>query len=89
MPYRNNDELPERVRNHLPDHAQDIFREAFNHAFERYGDPQKRHYAGTREAAASRVAWAAVKRRYRKEGDIWIALDGAGPLPSFQGRPVP
>ena len=32
MPYRANGDLPPAVRNHLPDHAQDIYREAFNHA---------------------------------------------------------
>jgi ChaB protein len=33
MPYATNVELPASVRNHLPDHAQDIYREAFNHAY--------------------------------------------------------
>jgi cation transport regulator len=32
MPYATNDELPPAVADHLPPHAQDIFREAFNHA---------------------------------------------------------
>ncbi len=27
-----------------------------------------------RQARARRVAWAAVKRRYRKHGDRWVAL---------------
>ena len=31
MPYASNDDLPPAVANHLPPHAQDIFREAFNH----------------------------------------------------------
>jgi len=30
MPYGSNDELPPAVADHLPPHAQDIFREAFN-----------------------------------------------------------
>lgn len=34
MPYGHDFELPSSVRNHLPEHAQDIYREAFNHAFE-------------------------------------------------------
>jgi hypothetical protein len=35
MPYQSNDELPPAVANHLPAHAQDIFRrEAFNHAWD-------------------------------------------------------
>ena len=66
MPYSNNFELPRPVRSHLPEHAQDIYREAFNHAFEDHmGDPRQ-------EEAAHRIAWAAVKRRYRKEGDQWV-----------------
>jgi cation transport regulator len=41
MPYANNDDLPASVRNHLPEHAQSIYREAFNHAFDAHqGDPR-------------------------------------------------
>jgi cation transport regulator len=65
MPYASNDELPPSVRDHLPPHAQDIFREAFNHAW-----PQ---HAGD-EATAFRIAWAAVKRSYRKRGDRWVPI---------------
>jgi cation transport regulator len=68
MPYATNTDLPASVRNHLPEHAQDIFRAAFNHAFEAHGhDPR-------REEISHRIAWAAVKRRYKKAGDIWIPL---------------
>jgi len=67
MPYRENSDLPPGVRNHLPAHAQDIYREAFNHAFAAHtADPRQ-------EEAAHRIAWAAVERRYRKEGDAWVA----------------
>jgi cation transport regulator len=38
MPYRVNSDLPPSVRNHLPDHAQDIYREAFNDAFASHAD---------------------------------------------------
>jgi len=42
MPYRANDKLPPSVRHHLPPHAQDIYREAFNHAFAAHvGDPRQ------------------------------------------------
>ena len=64
MPYATNEDLPESVKLHLPPHAQDIYREAFNHAFERYG--------GTDEGRAHRIAWAAVKRSYEKIGDEWV-----------------
>ena len=76
MPYHSNRDLPDRVRLHLPVHAQDIFREAFNHAYERYADPHKRHFGWGREAAAHRVAWAAVKRSYHKVGEHWVPLNG-------------
>ena len=36
MPYASNEDLPPSVRNHLPDHAQDIYREAFNSAWQHY-----------------------------------------------------
>jgi cation transport regulator len=66
MPYRFNEDLPPSVRDHLPEHAQDIFREAFNHAFAAHaGDPRQ-------EEAAHRIAWAAVKRSYEKVGDYWV-----------------
>lgn len=67
MPYRSNADLPERVQAHLPFHAQDIYRESFNHAWETYrNDPRQ-------EEIAHRVAWAAVKKSYRKIGGAWIA----------------
>lgn len=67
MPYATNDDLPASVREHLPAHAQDIFRAAFNNAFAAHaGDPR-------REEAARRIAWAAVKRKYIKSDGDWIA----------------
>jgi len=66
MPYAVNDDLPPSVRNHLPPHAQDIYREAFNHAWQ--------HHLGD-EATPHRIAWAAVKRSYRKAGDMWVRRD--------------
>lgn len=42
MPYSSNSDLPENVSNVLPNHAQDIFREAFNSAYEEYKDPEDR-----------------------------------------------
>jgi cation transport regulator len=53
MPYSANAELPEGVRLHLPGHAQDIYREAFNNAWREYDADEPR---------AHRVAWGAVER---------------------------
>lgn len=67
MPYASNDDLPASIRLHLPPHGQDIFRAAFNSAWENYGSREP----ARREELAHRVAWAAVKRRYRKIGRDW------------------
>jgi cation transport regulator len=72
MPYESNEDLPLGVRTHLPLHAQDIFRETFNSAWTLYSDPKKRRWGGTVEETARRVAWAAVKRKYRKLGECWV-----------------
>ena len=45
MPYRSNADLPLPVRNHLPRHAQDIHREAFNHAFASHADDRRQEQA--------------------------------------------
>lgn len=66
MPYANNETLPPAVRSHLPAHAQDIYREAFNHAYA--------NHAGEvdRERRSHMIAWAAVKRSYVKTGEDWV-----------------
>ena len=56
MPYRTNADLPPPARSHLPPHAQDIYREAFNHAFSSHAGDERQ------EEIAHRTAWAAVKR---------------------------
>ena len=66
MPYRANSDLPPSVTHHLPDHAQSIYREAFNHAYASHaGEPD-------RERRAHMIAWAAVKRNYVKAGEVWV-----------------
>lgn len=66
MPYQSNSDLPPSVRAHLPEGAQDIYRAAFNSAFESYSDDPRQ------EEIAHRIAWAAVKRSYVKRGEVWI-----------------
>ena len=73
MPYRSNEDLPASVKDNLPDHAQAIYRETFNHAWDEYRDPAKRREGGSHEETAHRVAWAAVKEKYEKQGDKWVA----------------
>jgi cation transport regulator len=67
MPYINNSDLPESVKDNLPQHAQDIYREAYNSAWEQYRDPDKRRGDASREETAHRIAWSAVKNDYEKD----------------------
>ena len=69
MPYDSKSELPEDVRDSLPEHAQEIYREAFNSAWEQYSDPEERRGDESREATAHQVAWSAVKEVYEKDED--------------------
>lgn len=80
MPYRTNSDLPAPVRHHLPQGAQTIYREAFNGAWRQYAD------SGRREEIAHRVAWTAVKRRYRKAGDMWAPLAQIEPVRAVRSR---
>ncbi|HUY68273.1 MAG TPA: ChaB family protein [Alphaproteobacteria bacterium] len=75
MPYRANAYLPPRVRNVLPPHAQDIYRTAFNNAWQEYADASKRRGRGSREETAHRVAWHAVKAKYEKADGSWMLKD--------------
>lgn len=42
MQYETIDDLPAPVRHHLPHHAQEIYRAAFNNAWNEYADPADR-----------------------------------------------
>ena len=67
MPYSTIADLPPPVRR-LPPHAQEIFLAAFNNAWATYAD----RGPAAQEETAFRVAWAAVKQRYRKRGGDWV-----------------
>ena len=69
MPYAAISELPASVRDHVPKHAQEIYKQAFNHAWREYADAADRRGDATREETAHRVAWAAVKEKYAKGDD--------------------
>lgn len=69
MPYQTRTDLPAAVKQALPEHAQDIFKEAFNHAIQEYQDPKKRRDNSDVETIAYKVAWAAVEKTYHKGKD--------------------
>ena len=68
MPYDKLSVLPDRVRDNLPRHAQEIYQAAFNSAWDEYGQDEER---------AHRVAWGAVKNKYEKneESGEWEAKE--------------
>jgi cation transport regulator len=66
MAYHSNADLPLSVRNNLPSAAQDIYRTAFNNAYENRADNP------IEKADAHNIAWAAVERIYVKEGGEWV-----------------
>lgn len=76
MPYQTTDDLPDSVKDNLPKHAQEIYLAAYNSAWEEYKDPDERQGEATREETAHRVAWAAVKKKYEKQGDRWVSKEG-------------
>ncbi|MGA9187709.1 MAG: ChaB family protein [Methanosarcina sp.] len=73
MSYKSNSELPETVRENLPEHGQEIYRKAFNNAWEEYKEPSERRGNVSREETAHKVAWNAVKKVYEKDSKgNWI-----------------
>lgn len=63
MPYGANSYLPASVKDHLPEHAQTIFRKVFNSAYSAYDE----------EETAFKVAWDAVKKQYEKQHNgMWV-----------------
>jgi cation transport regulator len=71
MPYKQITQLPDNVKkdnvkNNLPKHAQEIYKEAFNSAEDQYGEEDRAH----------RVAWSAVEQKYEKnDKGNWVKKD--------------
>jgi len=71
MPYDKTADLPASVRGSLPQHAQEIYKEAYNSAWNQYKDPEDRRGDAGREEVSHRVAWSAVKEKYEKYEGQW------------------
>jgi len=58
----------------LPVHAQHIFKKAHASAIKQYQNPSKRRGGKSQSAeeVAHKAAWAAVKQKYKKQGDEWV-----------------
>lgn len=66
MPYKLLRNLPASVKDNLPKHAQEIYKETYNSAWVEYRDSRKRDKGSDREETAHKVAWSAVKKSYHK-----------------------
>lgn len=71
MPYKTITSLPDSVKKHLPEHAQEIYLAAYNNAWQEYRDAGDRRGRASREEVAHKVAWAAVKHKYEKASGTW------------------
>lgn len=71
MPYDKKSELPDQVKDNLPEHAQEIYKEAYNSAWNQYKDPEDREGDSSREETSHKVAWNAVKQEYEKVDGKW------------------
>ncbi len=71
MPYENVQDLPDKVKDNLPKHAQEIYMKAFNNAYDEYKDAKDRKGGSSREATAHKVAWSAVEKTYEKRDGEW------------------
>ena len=71
MPYKELSDLPNSVQEHLPKHAQEIYRAAYNSAWDEYGQDEEH---------AHRVAWSAVKKNYEKDESSgqWKSIEKDG-----------
>lgn len=72
MPYDKVSELPDSVKDNLPKHAQEIYKSAFNSAWDEYDDPSDRRGNDDRESVSHKVAWSAVKNEYEKRDGDWV-----------------
>ena len=76
MPYERITELPDSVKDNLPKHAQEIYKEAYNSAWDQYDEPSEREGDASREETSHKVAWSAVKQSYEKNDDgRWVKKD--------------
>jgi len=66
MPYKTNCELPKMVRENLPEHGQDIYREAFNSAWEEYKESSERRGETLQERKLHTKLPGAQLRKYMR-----------------------
>lgn len=84
MPYDSTAQLPKGVQQNLSQAAQEIYRDAYNEAWESSRYAQDRFDTDdSRQVTANRVAWEAVKSRCERD------MFGRWVLPGSQERSAP
>jgi len=76
-------ELPDTVRDVLPQEAQETYMEAYNDSWESYEEEATSDLS--RDAYAARDAWTAVKREFTKDEETGI-WHPAGEVPAHGGE---
>lgn len=71
MPYSSLSSLPKSVKDNLPQHAQEIYKEAFNSAYKEYKNAADRKGNASQEETSHKVAWSAVEKSYEKKNGKW------------------
>jgi cation transport regulator len=58
----------------LPVHVQHIFKKVHAYALQEYRNPEKRRGGKSQsvEEVAHKAAWAAIKKKYEKQGNKWV-----------------
>lgn len=64
--YENIQDLPNTIRDVLPEDAQEIYREVYNEAWEEHAEEAEPGEQG-RDSVAHRKAWAAMSQKYVKD----------------------
>lgn len=66
MSYKSNSELPETVRENLPEHGQEIYRKAFNNAWDEYKEPSERKGDASRKRLLIRLLGMQLRKFMKK-----------------------
>jgi cation transport regulator len=82
MPYKQITQLPDNVKNNLPKHAQEIYKEAFNSAEDQYGEEDRAHRVACRreqirEGREGQLGLQGWLTHPRKTGEAGVPRTGA------------
>jgi cation transport regulator len=77
MPYKSISDLPFSIQHVLPVHAQEIYMSSYNNAHKQYFlKKNRRNPSDDLDTVCHKVAWTAVKQKYRKDNEgRWVAKE--------------